>query len=96
MHGILVDHRDPVAAQLAQLFPAFADQLLAHKLDAAPLDIAIAPQKVDNRPSDRALATAGFADNTIRFTAPDRKRDILHCFNFAAAHLVGNGEIFDF
>ena len=91
--GVLIDHGDLVAAQLAQLFATFAHQFLPHKLDAAALDIAIIAQKIDNRPGHCAFATARLTYNAQRFATRDLEGDILHSFNFAAAHFIGDGKV---
>ncbi len=43
LHGVLIDHRDPVAAQPAQLFLGAAHHFLSLELDAAVDDLAVRP-----------------------------------------------------
>ena len=76
--------------------PVLPDQILALKYDAAPFDVAIGAQEVDDRPGHGALAAAGLADDAVGFAAMDLERDILDRFDLAAAHLVGDGDVFQF
>ncbi len=95
LHRVLVDHGDLVAAQLAQLLAALAQQLLPLELDAAALDVAIGPQEVDHRPGGRALAAARLADDAERLAAGDLERDVLDRLDLAAADLISHGQVLD-
>jgi hypothetical protein len=94
-HGILIDHRDIGAPQLAQLFLRLATQFLAPEEDAAACDPAVAPQKVDYGKRDRAFATAGLAYQAQVFTRADGKRDIPNGIHVTVARLVLDSQVVD-
>jgi hypothetical protein len=48
-HGVLQDHRDPRAAQLAHLFPALGQQILPFEGELAAHD---APARLGDEPQD--------------------------------------------
>ena len=58
LHRILVDHRDAVAPNLAQILFRAAHQVLALEHDVALDDLAVAAQEIHDPEGDRALAAA--------------------------------------
>ena len=70
-HRILEDHRDALAAQLAQLRLGQADELAALEADGAARDAAgLVDEAEHGEPAD-GLAGAGFADQPQHLAAID-------------------------
>ena len=70
---LLEDHRDAVAAQLAQLLVRHRAQLLAVEQDLAALDAAGLRDQAKDREAGHALAAARLADEAHDLAAVDRE-----------------------
>ena len=95
-HRLLEDHRDAVAADLAQRLFGRAEQILAVEADAAArVPRGRVRQQLEHRERRHRLARAALADQRERLAALDRERDAAHRLDHAPADVERDGEIVD-
>ncbi len=95
-HRLLEDHRDVVAAHLAQRGFRGADQLLALESDrAARMARHRVGQQLQHRERGHRLAGAGLADQRHRLALADLERDVLDRLDRAAGRIEGDREVVD-
>ena len=95
LHGVLVDHGDAVAPDLAQFLLWAAHQILALKEDVAVDDAAVAPQEVDDAERHGALATARLAHDAVGLASHDLKAHVAHGRHVPLARLVRDSQVLD-
>ena len=76
--GLLEDHADPVAPDLAQILLRAAHQILALEHDVALDDPAVAAQEIHDPESDGALTAAGLAHDAQHLAGIYFKTDAIH------------------
>ena len=94
-HRILEDHRDALAAQLAQLRLGQADEFAALEADGAARDAAgLVDEAEHGEPAD-GLAGAGFSHQPQHLAAIDREADAIDGADEALAGGEGDREVLD-
>ena len=93
-HGVLEDHRDPFAADGAQVFLVFGQEINAIKEGFAGVDFSRGlGNEAQKGITGDGFAGTGFADDAEGFSSFDRKGDILHRVDDAVAGVKAGGEI---
>ncbi len=90
---VLVDHRDGVQPQPAQLLLAQREHVAATDADAAAAHAAVGGQVADDRHGHRRLAAARLADEAVRAAVGNRERDAAEHLAIDAAHPVDDVEV---
>ena len=93
--GLLVDHRDRVLAELAQLALVQREHVASVHLDLAAGHLAVARQVADDPERDRRLAAARLAHEAERLASPDPEADVAHHAHRPSADSVGDLEALD-
>ena len=94
-HGLLEDHGDRIAAQIAHVALARAEQFLAPKADGTA-DARLVRQQTDDRERGDRLAGPRFADERQRAAGRQRKRHAVDRLRHPAVRLPeGDGEVAD-
>ena len=91
--GVLVDHRDDLAAVALQVAPAQREHVLAGDGDRAGAHAAVARQVADGRERGGRLAAPGLADEPVGAAARDREADAAQHLAPHAAHAVVDAEV---
>ncbi len=95
-HRLLEDHRDVIAANVAQMLHVGGQQIGAFEKDFAE---GMAGRRIGQQLQDGiggdALAGAGFADKRHRLALADIEADVVHGQRRIAALVEGDGEIAD-
>ena len=95
-HGILKDHADAAAQQLAHLLAALLLQIHAVKQDGVGPDGGVIRQQLHHRHHADALAAAGFADNADKLACVHIKAHAAHRLNNPAAGGKVGAKVFHF
>ena len=94
-HGVLEDHGDAAAADLAERAFVEGEDVLVAEPDLAAEDVALVGEEVDDGHADSGLAGAGLADEGEDLAALDIEGDLVEGVGGFVARAVADGEVSD-
>src|SRR4029079_150264 len=95
-HRLLKDHRDAIAADIADRFVAESDDVLSLELDAASgLDAAGRLDEPEDRERRDRLATSRFSDDSHRLAGANVEGDPIDRARYAALGVKPGAQIVD-